>query len=107
MLNAKYAKSWAESHNNRKKEIDKLLEQIGNDIEVAARSGGYAIHLSDGLFACKDNYLDGTSVGKTNSEDSVVVISVLQEIGKAGYEVKPVLNADVPYTIISWLHVTL
>lgn len=103
MLNAKYAKSWAESHNKRKKEIDKLLEQIGNDIEVAARSGGYDIHLRDGLFACKDNYLDGTST----TEDSVIVISVLQEIGKAGYEVKPVLNTDNPYTIISWLNVRL
>lgn len=107
MLNAKYAKSWAESHNKRKKEIDKLLDQIENDIEVAARSGGYDIHLNDGLFACKDNYLDGTSVGKTNSEESVVVISVLQEIGKAGYEVKPIINTDSPYTIISWLNVRL
>lgn len=103
MLNAKYAKSWAESHNKRKKEIDKLLDQIENDIEVAARSGGYAIHLKDGLFACKDNYLDGTST----TEESVVVISVLQEIGKAGYEVKPVLNTDNPYTIISWLNIRL
>lgn len=103
MLDARYAKSWAESHNKRKKEIDKLLEQISNDIEVAARSGGYAIHLKDGLFADKDNYLDGTST----TEESVVVISVLQEIGKAGYEVKPVLNADNPYTIVSWLHITV
>lgn len=103
MLDARYAKSWAESHNKRKEEIDKLLEKIGNDIELAARQGSYAIHLRDGLFACKDNYLDGTST----TEESVVVISVLQEIGKAGYEVKPVLNADNPYTIISWLDVRL
>lgn len=103
MLDARYAKSWAESHNKRKEEIDKLLEKIGNDIELAARQGSYAIHLCDGLFACKDNYLDETST----NEDSVVVISVLQEIGKAGYEVKPVLNADNPYTIISWLDVRL
>lgn len=53
MLDARYAKSWAEAHNNRKKEIDKLLDQIENDIEVAARSGGYDIHLNDGLFCIK------------------------------------------------------